>query len=563
MSHASNTGWGAICAYGSTSGKWKPSELEWHINERELAACILGLRCFADKLCHCTIRLQLDNTTLVCARLNKLTRLLWLWALKRDLKLLASYKPGVQNIEADLLSRRSNDSSDYSLDGKTTMLLFAKWGVPKIDLFASRSGRSGRRRFRSSLVGDLRLRLSAIQSSREDNQKSPEREGTLDSGVPHVEKSKLVATSNGARQRNHAIDIRPEPSDGLQRVSSSMPQISLLSYDSMHHLGEFWRGGRAERGVVQSIMSNWSRATIKQYNSALKKWAAFCKNTRYRQLFESGASFSSISTHKSAIIVYLSAINGEFCRKDMILVNRCMKGFFRQRPPRPRYADIWDVSAVLKYLRSLGPNATSGSRTLNSKTVMLLAPVVPKRVFELAALSLDSVLLGRGLIRQRHTQRSCKPIKTISSYVLLVTIKDYINRTILYRNQVRTLFMIVNRPRGTLLGATTIARWLREVLKNSGIDDRFKAHSTRAASTTFSKRQGLSSKAIMEAANWAPNGTTFEKFYYRGPLEQSFQDSLLSSNRKSKRSTERRDDMEEKRKKEKEQKRRKSHLSKK
>ncbi|KAK6046410.1 hypothetical protein COOONC_16085 [Cooperia oncophora] len=147
-SDASNMGWGAICAYGSTSGKWKPSELEWHINERELAACILGLRCFADKLRHCTIRVQLDNTTAVwyinkkggtrSARLNKLTRLLWLWALKRHLKLLASYKPGVQNVEADLLSRRSNDSSDYSLDGKTTMLLFAKWGVPKIDLFASR-----------------------------------------------------------------------------------------------------------------------------------------------------------------------------------------------------------------------------------------------------------------------------------------------------------------------------------------------------------------------------------------------------------------------------------------
>ncbi|KAK6046411.1 site-specific recombinase, phage integrase family [Cooperia oncophora] len=335
-------------------------------------------------------------------------------------------------------------------------------------------------------------------------------------------------------------------------------------------------------------MSNWSRATIKQYNSALKKWAAFCKNTGIDrlhprvedilnflgQLFESGASFSSISTHKSAIIVYLSAINGEFCREDMILVNRCMKGFFRQRPPRPRYADIWDVSAVLKYLRSLGPNATLNLKQLTHKTVMLLALVAPKRVSELAALSLDSVRLGEGCwafsLNFMNKNRGFGKAHTavVQAYkddILLcplATIKDYINRTILYRNQVRTLFMSVNRPHKSVT-STTIARWLREVLKNSGIDDRFKAHSTRAASTTFSKRQGLSSKAIMEAANWAPNGTTFEKFYYKGPLEQSFQDSVLSSNRKSKRSTERRDDMEEKRKKEKEQKRRKSHSSKK
>ncbi|KAK6061713.1 site-specific recombinase, phage integrase family [Cooperia oncophora] len=434
---------------------------------------------------------------------------MWLWALKRHLKLLASYKPGVQNVEADLFSRRSNDSSDYSLDGKATMLLFSK------------SGRSERRRFRSRLVGDLRLRLSAIQSSREDDQKSPEREGTLDSGVPHVEKSKLVAASNGTRQRDHAVDIGLKPFDRYQRVSSPMPQISLLPFDSMHHLGEFWRGGR-----------------LKEYNSALKKWAAFCKDTGIGrlhprvedilnflgQLFESGASFSSISTHKSAIIVYLSAINGELCRKDMILVNRCMKGFFRQRPPRPRYADIWDVSAVLKYLRSLEPNATLNLTQLTQKTVMLLALVAPKRVSDLAALS----TLGRGLLglllmkkNRGFGKAHTAVVQAYKGDILLcplTTIKDYINRTLLYRNQVRTLFMSLNRPHKKC-NIHTIARCLREVLKNSGIDDRFKAHSIRAASTTFSKRQGLSSKAIMEAANWALNGTTFEKFNYKGPLE--------------------------------------------
>ncbi|KAK6041985.1 hypothetical protein COOONC_20510, partial [Cooperia oncophora] len=180
-------------------------------------------------------------------------------------------------------------------------------------------------------------------------------------------------------------------------------------------------------------MSNWSRATIRQYNSALKKWAAFCKNIGIDrlhprvedilnflgQLFESGASFSSISTHKSAIIVYLSAINGEFCRKDTTL-----------------------------------PNATLDLKQLTQKTIVLLALVAPKRVSELAALSkpgrgflgfsLDFMNKNRGF-GKAHTA-------VVQAYeddillCLLMTIKDYINRIILYRNQVRTLFVSVNRP---------------------------------------------------------------------------------------------------------------------
>ena len=62
---------------------------------------------------------------------------------------------------------------------------------------------------------------------------------------------------------------------------------------------------------------------------------------------------------------------------------------------------------------------------------------------------------------------------------------------------------------------TTVARWLKAVLQFSGIDNRFGAHSTRSAAVSAASSAGLSAKHIMEAANWAPGGSTFEKFYHR------------------------------------------------
>ena len=45
------------------------------------------------------------------------------------------------------------------------------------------------------------------------------------------------------------------------------------------------------------------------------------------------------------------------------LVSRFMKGIFHLRPPQPKYTKTWDVSKVLSYLKSLGPNDTQFEAT--------------------------------------------------------------------------------------------------------------------------------------------------------------------------------------------------------
>ena len=78
----------------------------------------------------------------------------------------------------------------------------------------------------------------------------------------------------------------------------------------------------------------------------------------------------------------------------------------------------------------------------------------------------------------------------------------------------------------------TIARWLRMVLDNSGINTTaFGAHSTRAATTSAAKWAKLSVNTIISPAGWA-NALTFSKFYDKPIIpdtEENFGHALLKS----------------------------------
>ena len=64
-----------------------------------------------------------------------------------------------------------------------------------------------------------------------------------------------------------------------------------------------------------------------------------------------------------------------------------MTGVFKQRPPQPRYTVIWDVEAVLNYLRSLSQNHLLWDKLLNLKLALLLALTSASRVSNLLIFS--------------------------------------------------------------------------------------------------------------------------------------------------------------------------------
>lgn len=145
---ASLEGWGAVCSRGRTGGRWTALEAQNHINVLELSAVLLGLKSFFSDIECCTIAVRSDNTTSVAyinkmggtksVSCNNVTSQIWEWAEQKNVWITASYIPGVLNVEADFESRHFSHNTEWKLNTKIFSQIVDTWGLPSIDLFASR-----------------------------------------------------------------------------------------------------------------------------------------------------------------------------------------------------------------------------------------------------------------------------------------------------------------------------------------------------------------------------------------------------------------------------------------
>ena len=144
---ASHIGWGAVMADKEAGGQWALAELA-HINELELKAAFLGVKAFFKNSTDLHIKIRSDNTTTV-ACINKagstkralmsLTYEFLTWANERNIVVSANHIPGVENVDADRESRKTNNDAEWMLDPNifaNLCRIFHFW--PTIDMFATR-----------------------------------------------------------------------------------------------------------------------------------------------------------------------------------------------------------------------------------------------------------------------------------------------------------------------------------------------------------------------------------------------------------------------------------------
>ena len=146
---ASNKGWGAHLGDSTARGVWSEPEGRHHINFLELKAVFLALKSF-EHLCRDQIVLIATDNTTVVSYINKeggmrsgsLCALLWRllsWCHPRGIVLRARHIPGRLNVIADKLSRHNQViQTELSLDQQVFSLLCSNWGLPQVDLFATR-----------------------------------------------------------------------------------------------------------------------------------------------------------------------------------------------------------------------------------------------------------------------------------------------------------------------------------------------------------------------------------------------------------------------------------------
>ena len=242
-----------------------------------------------------------------------------------------------------------------------------------------------------------------------------------------------------------------------------------------------------------------------------------------------GAAYSSLNILRSSMSSFLPPCEGHPIGSHPLVV-RFMRGVFNLRPPQPRYTTTWDAGVVLNYLRTLVPNDQISLEQLTHKLVMLIALISGKRAHTIAyILPRDSIVSESSVtFHIKHIIKTSKPGKPVpviqlSAYpeddriCVLQALRQYLLRTSNFRGGNQYLFVSINRPHRNV-SPQTISRWLKGVLHLSGIDTSiYKAHSTRAASTSAAFRSGMAIDTILSTAGWS-SARTFAKFYQK-PLD--------------------------------------------
>ena len=96
----------------------------------------------------CHINIYIDNTTAASSikiiggthslECNKIAREIWTWCIQKNIWVTAISLPGKENVDADGESRTFNDNTEWSINESIFHSIVETYGMPSIDLFASR-----------------------------------------------------------------------------------------------------------------------------------------------------------------------------------------------------------------------------------------------------------------------------------------------------------------------------------------------------------------------------------------------------------------------------------------
>lgn len=251
-------------------------------------------------------------------------------------------------------------------------------------------------------------------------------------------------------------------------------------------------------------------------------------------LAEKKLSYHTVNAHKAAIIQTISAC-GNFSYLQSPVITRFMKGVFLSNRPKPKYTLTWDVSRVLNYLKTLYPLEKLNLKDLTLKLSALLALTTAQRVQALISLNIKNmadfgeyvVFTISDLLKTSRPGHDVQRIKISAfpdkSCCVLHTLRYYLEVT---NEKRKTNKLLISFKTFKDISTSTVARWLKEILRRSGINESiFSAHSFRSASTSAAFAGGVKLSEILETANWA-NAKTFYT-YYRRETVSSFSDTVL------------------------------------
>ena len=297
------------------------------------------------------------------------------------------------------------------------------------------------------------------------------------------------------------------------------------------------------------IFASWKKNTQKNYSSILCQWLSFCSERDFdsnepsvitvllflTSLYERGIGYSQINKARSAFsVLYPDVQIGKHS-----LISRFIHGVRNLRTPQPKYPFLWNAKELLLYLGNWTISQTSSLKDVTLKLTTVLACVSAQRIHTLSLLDVRYIKFNPSakylyifsdlkVTRQRPcfiiTLPSRSDVDRLQTVELL---RLYIEKTQPLRLDKYNQLLLSWRPPHKPVTTDTIARWIRQVMHDSGIDiNAFGAHSVRGASASFALEQNASIDSVLQAGDWS-SLSTCNKHYNR--VNKSLPNNELST----------------------------------
>lgn len=216
------------------------------------------------------------------------------------------------------------------------------------------------------------------------------------------------------------------------------------------------------------ICASLADNSLKQYEVGFRRWKKFCDHNQVdfyeasipnviyflTEVFNSGAQYGTLNSIRSGLSLILGSKVGSDDR-----VQRLFKGFYRMRPPTPKYGDTWDPSIVLDYLSLKQPNDSLDLVCLTKKTVTLIALVTAHRMQTISKIKLtyiqtnsDNININIPDLIKTSRPGTSQPnlylpyFRDRTEICPALTLNQYIDRTRELRGNIDTLFISLKRP---------------------------------------------------------------------------------------------------------------------
>ena len=192
-----------------------------------------------------------------------------------------------------------------------------------------------------------------------------------------------------------------------------------------------------------------------------------------------------------------------------------MKGVFKSKPPKPKYACTWNVQSALSFLESLEPLEDLTLKQLSYKTVLLLALTSAARAREISSLDLTYSLKKEGswkftLPTQTKTSRLGHPVRKIFLPSFPGNLKKCCAQPYSLRGEDEEVAYFLKATRVSQFPLQSYFQSFTKLCQANLTAGRnwitavgYTGHSTRGASASAATAAGLSVELILEAAEWA------------------------------------------------------------